>query len=336
MTRVRPTWPDLPAHVRDAIVAKLGGPVTAWASHDGGYSPGWALSLESASGSAFVKVASTEYEVAARLHRREAQRAAALPDGVPAPAFRWIMELPDAGATDPGAADPGAADPAWVVIASDVVHGRVPRTEPWDLHDLDRLQHLARRIAEHEVPDGGAFPAFGGKAWPEAALLADERPSGLATYDPWLAANLDRLAELASSDRQAEAFAGPHLVHTDLRADNALIVKGPDGTEEAVAVDWPHALRGAAFVDQTGMLPAVHATGGPTPQQVLERTPLPAGADPEAVTVWVAVLTAYFAHNSLLDPPPGIPHLRAFQRIQAEACIPWLRDRIHDGVRSAE
>ena len=40
-------------------------------------------------------------------------RAAALPDGVPAPAFRWIMELPE----------PGEAEPAWVVVASDVVDG---------------------------------------------------------------------------------------------------------------------------------------------------------------------------------------------------------------------
>jgi hypothetical protein len=318
MTRVRPTWPDLPTHVRDAVAAQLGGPVTGWTSHDGGYSPGWALTLESAAGSVFVKVASTEHEVAARLHRSEAVRAAALPDGVPAPAFRWIMELPE----------PGEAEPAWVVVASDVVDGRTPRTEPWDLDDLDRLQHLARRIAEHEVPDSGAFPASSDRAWPEPVQLADERPAGLATYDPWLAANLDRIAEIASPERQAEAVAGPHLVHGDLRADNALVGRRHDGAEEAVAVDWPHAVRGAAFLDQIGMLPAVHATGGPAPQQVLDRTPLPAGVDPEAVTAWTAVLTAYFVHSSLQDPPPGIPHVRAFQRIQAESCIRWLRARL--------
>lgn len=318
MTRIRPTWPDLPAPVRDAVVAELGAPVTGWVSHDGGYSPGWALTLESANGSVFVKAASTDHAVAARLHRTEAERAAALPDGVPAPAFRWIKELPA----------PGGAEPAWVVIASDVVRGRAPRAEPWDLADLDRLQHLARRIARHEVPDGGVLPAFADHVRPEAALLADERPAGLATYDPWLAENLDLLADLVSPERQAEALAGPHLVHGDLRADNALVVRQADGTEEAVAVDWPYAARGAVFVDQIGMLPAVHAAGGPAPEQVLERTPLPAGVEAEAVTVWVAVMTAYFAHGSLLDPPPGIPHLRAFQRIQAEACIPWLRDRL--------
>ncbi|MDR7382228.1 hypothetical protein [Promicromonospora iranensis] len=321
MTRVRPTWPDLPTHVRDAVVARLGGPVAGWTSHDGGYSPGWALTLRTAAGSVFVKVASTEHEVAARLHRQEAQRAAALPDGVPAPAFRWSMELPE----------PAGAEPAWVIVASDVVRGRAPRAEPWDLDDLDRLQRLARRIAEHEVREGGVFPDFGGKVLPDPALLADERPEGLATYDPWLAENLDRLAEIASPERQEEASAGPHLVHGDLRADNALIARQADGVEDAVAVDWPYAARGAAFLDQIGMLPAVRGAGGPTPQQVLDRTPLPAGTDAEAVTVWVAVLTAYFARGSLLDPPPGIPHLRAFQRIQAEACIPWLRDRLHAG-----
>ncbi|MEU4388261.1 hypothetical protein [Promicromonospora sp. NPDC023805] len=318
MTRVRPTWPDLPAHVRDAVAAQLGGPVTGWTSHDGGYSPGWALTLQSARGSVFVKVASTEYDVAARLHRQEATRGAALPDGVPAPAFRWITELPE----------PGETKPAWVVVASDVVEGRVPRTEPWDLDDLDRLQHLARRIAEYEVPDGGAFPTFSDHVWPESAQLVDERPAGLATYDPWFAANLDLIAEIASPERQAEAFAGSHLVHADLRADNALVVRRADGAEEAVAVDWPHAVRGPAYLDQTGMLPAVQATGGPAPEEVLERTPLPAGVDPEAVTVWTAVQAAYFVHTSLQDPPPGIPHVRAFQRIQAESCIPWLRARL--------
>lgn len=318
MTRIRPTWPDLPTHVRDVVVARLGGPVTAWASHDGGFSPGWALTLETAAGRAFLKVASTDHVDAARFHRAEAVRSAALPDGVPAPAFRWAEEI----------ADPGETEPSWVVIASEAVDGRALRSEPWDLDDLDRLQRLARRIAEHEVPAGGAFPDAADHLWPEAGLLADERPAALAGYDPWLAAHLDRLAELAAPGRQREALTGSRLLHNDLRADNALVVRSADGGEHAVAVDWPHAQRGPAFVDQTAMLPVVAATGGPSPEEVLARTPLPAGTDPEAVTVWVAVLTAYFVRSSLLEAPPGIPHLRAFQRIQAEACIPWLRSRL--------
>lgn len=93
-----------------------------------------------------------------------------------------------------------------------------------------------------------------------------------------------------------------------------------------MAVDWPHAKHGPAFLDVTGMLPAIDATGGPAPGEVLARVPLPDGTEEEAAVTWVAVLTAYFTYSSLQDPPLGIPHLRAFQRDQAVACVAWLRD----------
>jgi hypothetical protein len=35
----------------------------------------------------------------------------------------------------------------------------------------------------------------------------------------------------------------------------------------------------------------------------------------------------FFLHVGRLPPPPGIPTVRAFQRAQAAALIPWLRDR---------
>lgn len=316
MTRVRPTWPELPEPVRAAIEERLCSTVTGWTSHDGGYSPGLASTLRTADGSLFVKAVATSHEMSARFYRDEAVRAAALPMGVPAPRFRWHLEIP--------------SDGGWVAVASDAVEGRPPRTDPWDPDDLAELQRLARRIAEHEVPAGGAFPEFWAE-WDDAIRLADERPPGLATYDPWLSANLGRIAELTTPDQQAEAFAGPHLVHGDLRGDNALLLTAPDAVHpsaSSVAVDWPNAVRGAAFLDQTSMLPAVRLEGGPAPEEVLARHPLPAGTDPEALTCWVAVMTAYFVARSVEPPPPGIPHVRAFQRAQAEACIPWLRQRL--------
>ncbi|MCF4119726.1 aminoglycoside phosphotransferase family protein [Antribacter sp. KLBMP9083] len=324
MTRVRPTWPELPEPVREAIEERLCSTVTGWTSHDGGYSPGLASTLRTADGSLFVKAVATSHEVSTRFYRDEAVRAAALPEGVPAPRFRWHLEIP--------------ADGGWVAVASDAVEGRPPRTDPWDPDDLAELQCLARRIAEHEVPAGGAFPEFWA-GWGDGARLADERPAGLATYDPWLAANLDRIAGVTTPDRQAEAFGGPRLVHGDLRGDNAVLLTAPGAAHagahtgahtgaSSVAVDWPNAVRGAAFLDQTGMLPAVQVEGGPAPEEVLARHPLPAGTDPEALTCWVAVLTAYFVARSVEPPPPGIPHVRAFQRAQAEACIPWLRQRL--------
>ncbi|MBE1875447.1 phosphotransferase family protein [Myceligenerans pegani] len=324
MTRVRPTWPDLPAVVRAAIEERLGAKVTSWVSHDGGYSPGLASVLTTDRGRAFVKTASPDQTEALRLHRREAVKAALLPETVPSPALLWSLEVPDVGPDAP------AGERNWAVLAFEPVDGRAVRTDPWDLDDVDLLARLALRIGEHPAPDGDEFPDFAAKPWPQAEQLTDERPAGLSTYDPWLADHLDLIARLATpADRQAEAFKGDSLVHGDFRADNVLIV-GSQDRGHGVVVDWPHAMRGAAFLDLVAMLPAVHALGGPEPSEVLDRTPLPRGTDPEAVLTWLAVVTAYFAHGSLQPPPPGIPHLRHFQRIQAEACIAWLRELMRE------
>lgn len=318
MTRVRPTWPDLPAPIRTAIEDRLGAKVTSWVSHDGGYSPGLASVLTTERGPVFVKTAAPGQTEALRLHRKEAAKAASLPAGVPSPAFLWSLDVPAGGVTGPDA-------PTWAVLAFEPVDGRAVRTDPWDLDDVDLLARLALEIGEHPAPEGDVFHSSADHAWPQAQLLADERPQGLATYDPWFAAHLDLIAQVAAPERRAEAFAGDRLVHADFRADNVLVL-GPDDRPRGVVVDWPHAARGAAFLDLVGMLPAMHALGGPAPQEVLDRTPLPRGTDPEAVATQVAVLAAYFVHGSLQEPPPGIPHLRQFQRVQAEACIAWLRE----------
>ncbi|MFD6445079.1 phosphotransferase [Promicromonospora sp. NPDC060204] len=347
MTRVRPTWPDLPASIRTAIEARLGAKVTSWVSHDGGFSPGLASVLTTERGPVFVKTAAPGQARALRLHRKEAAKAASLPAGVPSPAFLWSLDVSDDGGSadvvrpddgDTAVVGPDAtagpdtpAEPEqWAVLAFEPVHGRAVRTNPWDLDDVGLLARLALEIGEHSAPDGDVFPDLGDHTWPEAQALADERPQGLATYDPWFAEHVDLIAQVAASDRQAEAFAGDRLVHADFRADNVLIL-GPDEQPRGVVVDWPHAARGAAFLDLVGMLPAMHALGGPAPSEVLERTPLPVGTDPEAVVTWAAVLAAYFVHGSLQEPPPGIPHLRQFQRVQAEASIGWLRELIRAG-----
>jgi aminoglycoside phosphotransferase (APT) family kinase protein len=233
-------------------------------------------------------------------------RHAVLPAGAPTPRLRWSLEVPDGG---------------WVALAFDAVAGRAPRT-PWRDDELSSVVDLARRVAEHEVP-AGTLPEAGeqlpGGFW---TRLAHERPASLGTYDPWVAANLERLADVEASLPQAAA--GRSLQHGDLRGDNVLL--RPGGA--AVAVDWPYAFRGAAFCDLVGMLPSVRVEGGPGPQDMLARHPLPDGTDEEAVTCYLAALTGFFVHSSLQAPPPGIPHVRAFQRAQAEVCVPWLRHRL--------
>lgn len=325
MNRVRPTWPDLPLFVQQAIEREAGGRVLSWMSHDGGFSPSWALTLTTTAGRVFVKMASPEQPGAGRMHRGEVAKSARLPDGVPAPRFRWLLELPDRDTPDTGlGAD---AERVWVVVAFDVVPGRGLRTTPWDLGDLDLLGQLALRIAEHNVGGCEVFPSAAGKPWPQPELLADERPACLARFDPWLSANLDRVADLASPSRQVEAFTGDRLVHNDLRADNAIVVDH-GGREEGVAVDWPHAQSGAAFLNLAGILPSVAATGGPSPEGVLARVRFPPGTDEDAVTVWAGVMACYYVWSSLQDPPPGIPHLREFQRTQGEVTLAWLRRRL--------
>jgi aminoglycoside phosphotransferase (APT) family kinase protein len=57
------------------------------------------------------------------------------------------------------------------------------------------------------------------------------------------------------------AAAGPALLHGDLRADNLLLTPS-----RVVAVDWPRACAGAAWVDLLLLLPSVAMQGGPNPE----------------------------------------------------------------------
>ncbi|WP_163184770.1 aminoglycoside phosphotransferase family protein [Cellulosimicrobium sp. SL-1] len=307
-SRVRPSWPDLPAAVRAAVETWLGAGVSGWTSHDGGYSQGLASTLRTDAGDVFVKAVGPEHPFTADLYRLEARTARALPAGTPAPALRWVLDddLDGAG--------------TWVALAFDAVPGRAVST-PWRDDELAAVADLARRIGEVEVPADSLLPRFADTVeWREWEDLADRRPAGLGTYDPWVADRVDGLAVLAAA--WPEATAGDHLVYGDLRGDNTVLVD-----RAAVAVDWPCAARGAAFCDAVGMLPAVQVEGGPPPEEVLRRHPLPRDVEPDAVTSYLAALTGYFLKSSLDPAPPGIPHLRAFQRAQAEVGVAWLRHR---------
>jgi hypothetical protein len=40
-----------------------------------------------------------------------------------------------------------------------------------------------------------------------------------------------------------------------------------------------------------------------------------------------AAFTGYLLDIARRPPPPGLPTVRAFQRAQADALLPWLRER---------
>lgn len=307
--RSRLVWADLPDGVAHLVTDRLGEQVVASVSHDGGYSPGLASTLVTASGErVFVKaVGESMNAFAAELYRREVAVARLLDERVPAPAFQW------------SAAESIDGDD-WVALAFDAADGPGPG-DPWTADGIAAAVDLADRIGDLVAPAG--LPAFADEQlqhWHEVA--ADpELTAGIAALDPWAGERVHQLAALA--DGWAEAVAGTALVHGDLRADNMVTVAGA-----AAAVDWPSAVSGAPWVDLVCMMPSMVLEGAGDAEELLALSRHAATADADAVNVVLAAIAGYFLYSSLQPPPPGIPHVRSFQREQGLVCTRWLRRRL--------
>ena len=297
---VRIGWADLPARIREQVEAAVGGAVVRAVSQNGGFSPGTADRVVTANGRrAFVKAVSTGINTrSVELARAEAHVTARMPAGAPVP--RLLRHLDDG---------------EWVVLVHEDVEGRHPRT-PWVRAEIDAtvraLRQLARAVTPAPLTDlpraaDQLAPHFGG--W---ARLAADPPADL---DPWAATHLGELR--AAADRGLAAVTtGDTLVHCDLRADNLLV--RPDGS--VVVVDWPYGCTGPAWLDTLLLAMDVLVHGGPTDR-------LLSGIDPDVATGLIAGFTGDFLDRSR-HPSPGIPHVRAFQRAQADAVLPWLRARL--------
>ena len=316
----RVAWEELPEPVRAWAESVLGARVVAAESQRGGFSPGAAARLRLADGSsAFCKAVSVWANPdSPRMHRREAEIAAALPSAVPAPRFL--------GSYDDG---------DWVALLFAAVDGRSPAL-PWRRPELELVLAGIRDMHEVCTPspvpglanvaeyDADAFSGWrslagasgGGDAGTRAGGRAESlAPATLTAADPWVLRHLDRLAALEAT--WPDAAVGDTLLHNDLRADNVLI-----GPERVWLVDWPLACTGAAWIDIAFMAPSVAMDGGPDPEWLMTRT-LP--ADKDALIAVVAALAGYFTHGATLPAPPGLPALRAFQERQAVPAVAWLR-----------
>lgn len=277
---------DLPRSVRSAVESIAGGPVVEARSQAGGYSPGSADRIVTASGRrAFVKaVSSTPNSESPYLHRREARIMSVLPDDLPIPRFLGIHD-----------------DGEWVALVFDDVDGRHPRLSGTDLSAvLAALDSLSARpmpaqtlvllpsLADelHQVFQG----------WDR---LRGEPHPGL---DPWAASHQARLVSLSAA--AADALVGHGLVHGDLRADNLLI----DSGGKAVLVDWPWAAHGAPWFDALSVLIDARASDPScNTETALREHGVFTDSEPEHVNAVLAGLAGYFIDSARRPPPPGLP-----------------------------
>ena len=299
----------MPEHIRAALEDWAGAPVASAVSQRNGFSPGVAARLHLTNGDhVFVKaVGPTPNPDSPKFHRREARIIAALPDGVPVPRLRWVLDEGPAG---------------WVVLAFDEIDGVHP-AQPWRDDELTLvmagLDKLARTLTPSPlgsavVPSAGEHVARSISGW---RRLLDNPEEGL---DPWSHRHLDELAEL---EKRAPAVVhGNTLLHFDIRADNVLL-----DSDRVWFVDWPHASVGAAWFDVLAFAPSVTMQGGPPPEELMIRSPACREADPEAITAAAAAIAGFFTRQALLPPPPGLPTLRAFQAAQGAVARGWLATR---------
>jgi aminoglycoside phosphotransferase (APT) family kinase protein len=308
----RVAWPDVPAPARAAIEEACGAAVIEARTQPGGFSPGVAARVRCADGRRwFIKAASAERNPdAPRLHRREARVLAGLDPLIaagqlPVPRLRGTAELGP-----------------WFALVVEDVEGRPPAL-PWHDDQLGRVLGALGRLAGALTPAPAAVAATA----PGIAEYLEEDFSGWRTLaagddrvhdlDSWSRARLPELAALEAT--WAAHAAGDTLLHADIRADNLLIAG-----DAVVVVDWPHACRGAAFVDLVLFAPSVAMQGGPEPAELLARSGAGREVNREALAPVVCALAGYFTASALASPPPGLPTLRRFQAAQGEVTRGWL------------
>ena len=299
---IRVSWDAVPESVRAGIGRICGAPVVRASSQPGGFSPGVAARLLCADGTRwFVKAVSAEANpVTPAMHRREAQILRALDPLIaagqlPVPRLRGALE----------------SDP-WTALILDDVDGRHPRL-PWHADDLAEVLAAVDRLTEALTPapiDAETVTqrfAEDFTGWRTLAAAPDSR------IDPWSRAHLDQLAELERT--WPDHACGDTLLHADLRADNVLLTG-----DRVMIVDWPHACRGAAFLDLVFLAPSVAMQGGPPPSELVAMTTAGRAASRESLASAVCAVAGYFTRRSLRPPrreyPPSArsrPH-RALSR----------------------
>jgi len=309
----RPPWNALPQDLRHQIETLLGSPVAEATSQPGGFSPGSADRVVTATGQrCFVKATSSHLnEDSAAIHRAEARALGVLPTNLP------IARL--LGAVESG---------TWIALVLSDVEGRHPAL-PWTPAELTTTLDTLHSLASTPLPADAAdsLPQLPDavhhlfQGWHRLTPDADlPLPPDLAE---WCRARLPELRALAEESQHV--LQGHHLVHQDVRADNLLITE--DGT--VTIIDWPWAAVGAGWFDALTLLINVRLYD-PTfdADAILATHPVFAGVPNTAMDAVLAGMAGFFVEAATQPPPPGLPTLRSFQRDHGDVTLAWLRDRL--------
>jgi hypothetical protein len=290
-----------PGPVRAWVERALGSQVVAASTQIGGFSPGVAARLVTASGRrAFVKAVGAELnERSPELFRQEIVAMRAL-DPLRLTHAPRLCDVYDDG--------------AWVALLLEDVAGRTAY-HPWTGDDAARVLGAVVELGAALTPS----------PWPDAPVAAERSGEFLSRWKEivadgievpaWIGGRVDEVADLA--DRGLAALAGGEsLVHWDLRADNLLVTD--DG--RVVFVDWAWAARAPAWADQAILQADMRvATDHPA---------IPDLPDDDGIDGFIAAVAGGLWWGSLQPDPPGLPTLRRFQRESADACFRWLRGRL--------
>ena len=303
---VRLEYAALPGRVRAWVQAELGSPVTSAVTQAGGFSPGAAARLVTASGGrAFVKAVGPELNPKTpELFRMERVAMESLPASPHAPRLLAAYD-----------------DGDWVALLLEDVEGRLPG-HPWTAGDADLVfDALAELTAGLHPSPWPAAPRAEVKSaeflgrWP---LVREAPPPGL---DRWARLHLDELVALG--ERALVAIRGDTLTHWDVRSDNVLITR----RRRVVFVDWAHACLAARWVDPVIAACDVLENVDVDVDTLLNRFPAVRSADPVDVTAFVVAVTGGLAWAAEQPDPPGLPTIRRWQREQAAILLRWVRRR---------
>jgi hypothetical protein len=317
-TATRPAWDDLPEQARACVAEAAGSAVVhVDAPPTTGFSNAFAAGLVLADGRrVFTKVGWPMNSWTLDAVAAEAAALATMPAAVPAARLVGSAETDGPGGT-------------WSALVTTWRPGRPP--VPWTAPALDAVHDacLATADALTPAPPGlgpalGTVSAQGFGGW--FGRLADGEVPPAWGQPSWLP---DRARDLQSLVAVADdAVDGRTGVHGDLRADNLLVdLGGPHREATVTIVDWNWLGRGPVWFDLVGLLPPARADGVDV-DALVARSPLTAGADPDAVDAFLAAVAAFMLEQA--DEPVfagGPPVLRVHQRRYARLFLDWLGAR---------